>query len=506
MAGILVAVSDAPPDPYHRRARRVVDDAYGRADRVLDYGQLRVFRLLWFFVPQPAIAREPRFQQVLASRFLSDAGQQGLAYGALIAVVRNGGSALEAAFVGVAALLPAAALGLYGGAIADALPKRIALAATYNLQALICFLIPTVIGTDLSSLVLLVFAVNTLGQISGPTESSVVPLIASETELASAASLVNLASAAGGAVGTAILAPVLVRAFGVDIVMYVAGAFLLLAASRVFDLPSGERERPIDWRMPKVSVRRTIAWLADEPAVGTILLVGVLAGTVNVVIQTLAPRYVQSTLHVDAADAVYVFAPSAAGLVLALVAAPSLMKRWGERVTAIWAFLVAAVSLFALGLVDQLSGPIDPVNPLRLLEAAGLDMEESLRTAGLLAFPLGFGVALAITSVQTYINRRVPMLYQGRTFALQSTLKNGAAIIPLLALGGAAAAFGVEKVLLASPFVLLALAWGLLAISARLAGFGPPTGLHVLTSFWEEPGGTVAGPGSDEPAEGNLSP
>jgi hypothetical protein len=77
------------------------------------------------------------------------------------------------------------------------------------------------------------------------------------------------------------------------------------------------------------------------------------------------------------------------------------------------------------------------------------------------------------------------MLYQGRTFALQSTLKNGAAIIPLLVLGGAASAFGVDKVLLVSPLVLLALAFLLFNLSTRLAGIAPPRGLQVLGSFWE---------------------
>ena len=39
-----------------------------------------------------------------------------------------------------------------------------------------------------------------------------------------------------------------------------------------------------------------------------------------------------------------------------------------------------------------------------------------------LAMPLGFGVSLTATAVQTYINRRVPLRLQGRAFALQSTL------------------------------------------------------------------------------------
>jgi hypothetical protein len=100
--------------------------------------------------------------------------------------------------------------------------------------------------------------------------------------------------------------------------------------------------------------------------------------------------------------------------------------------------------------------------------------------------PLAFGVSLTATSVQTYINRRVPVSYQGRTFAMQSWLKNGSAIIPLLLAGAAATQFGVEDVLLVSPLILLAVAYTLIFTSIRLAGLVPPSRLQVLESFWEE--------------------
>jgi hypothetical protein len=472
------------------RGRRAFDDAYRRADSLLDAGQGHAFRFLWFFLPDTSVAHQLRFQAVFASRFFSDAGQQALAYGALVAVVRGGGSALDAALLGVAALIPPALFGLYGGAVADALPKRLALAGVYNLQAILCFAAPSLIGTDLGALMLLLFAVNTLGQVSGPSESSVVPMVANETQLASAASLLSLASSLGSAFGMAVLAPILVRAFGVDTVIYFAGAMLLLAASRVFDLPAhasdpeGRVGRHLFLR--KVSYRSTITWLARQPAIATMVFVAVLAGTAQIVIQTLAPRYVQAVLHVDAADSVYVFAPSALGLALAVIATPILVRRRGERLTALAGFLLVTGSLCCFGLVAELTW-IDPVNPLHALSQAGLDLELRLRTAALFALPMGFGLAMTSTSVQTYINRRVPLANQGRTFALQSTLKNGVAIIPLTTLGAAAASFGVAGVLVASPFVLLALAVGLLQANRYFAGSEETGPLVELSTYWEEP-------------------
>src|SRR4029078_5652723 len=99
-----------------------------------------------------------------------------------------------------------------------------------------------------------------------------------------------------------------------------------------------------------------------------------------------------------------------------------------------------------------------------------------------LGIPLGFALSITTTSVHTYINRRVPLAYQGRAFALSSTLKNASAIVPLLTLGGAASVFGVENVLLASPLVLLVVALALVRISFSFSG-RPPSGLGVLSRF-----------------------
>ena len=85
-------MGDAPQDSSRRdwlNARGMLNSAGQRADRLLDNAQAQVFRLLWLFLPEPSIARRLRFQQLLASRFLSDAGQQSLAFGALVAVTRR---------------------------------------------------------------------------------------------------------------------------------------------------------------------------------------------------------------------------------------------------------------------------------------------------------------------------------------------------------------------------------------------------------------------------------
>jgi hypothetical protein len=100
----------------------------------------------------------------------------------------------------------------------------------------------------------------------------------------------------------------------------------------------------------------------------------------------------------------------------------------------------------------------------------------------------------------------VPLAYQGRAFALQSTLKNGTAIAPLLTLGAAAAYFSVEAILIVSPLVLLGLAVMLVQLSIALGGQAPTSRLDVLASFWSESDAPVTTPdGADDPIDVALS-
>jgi len=165
------------------------------------------------------------------------------------------------------------------------------------------------------------------------------------------------------------------------------------------------------------------------------------------------------------------------------------MRFAGERFSAILGLLLAAACLFLLGLVGDVADVIEPYNPMRITEYIGIDINERVRAAGLIALPLALGISLTVTSVQTYINRRVPLSYQGRVFSMQSALRNGAAIPPLITLGAVASLVGTDSVLLVSPLILLGIGYGLVYFSFQFAGLTRPSHLEVMGSFWEEPEG-----------------
>lgn len=458
------------------RALRGMDDA-------LDRGQAHVFRILWFMVPPTSIARDISFQALLASRFLSDIALQALLYATLIATAREGGTSFDAALIGVAFLLPGVVLGLFGGAVADALPKRVALAGAYVVMGALCFTIPVWIGTDLRAMLFVIFAVRALHQVSQPSEASAVPLVARDEELASANSFLSLASSAGEVIGKALLAPLVVRAWGVNPVTIFAGILFLLSATRVFDfrpvhrstldeelrLDELGRELPsvpaADGEHPRRrSTREAVRWLLAEPGAFWMLMLAAMASTVGVVLGVLGPMYVQDALNVDPANAFYVFAPASVGLIVALLFAPLMIKLLRERLTAIIGFMIVGGAMAALGLIGEVTQ-----------RTAGLTLDipgvgTRVETAAQISVFLGFGMTIAAAATQTYIGKYVPDEIHGRIFALLGTFKDGLAIPPLLAIGAIAGVVGVETTITFAPVALLILALLVSRYSARWRG------------------------------------
>lgn len=480
------------PPEFDEPAGRTIRREIARTAAGLDAGQRRVFRVLWFMVPPGSVVWNVQFQALLASRFLSDVALQALLYSVLIDRARSGGGAVDAALIGVAFLLPGVVLGMYGGAVADALPKRAALAGAYVTMGALAFLIPGLFGTELLPLLAVLFAVRVAYQVSQPSEASTLPLVATESELASATSFLAFVSSAGEVVGKALLAPVIVVLWGVRVVTVVASLLFLLSATRVLDLrlgsaPSrrgagGEGARPgrLSARAEvgryaragqsllltmHGATREMLPWLAGQPAVLWTLLLAAMASTVSVAVGILGPQYTSEVLGVDPENALYVFAPAALGLVVALAVAPLAIRLVGERISAVAGFASAAAGMAALGAVGAVTERVGGL----VVDIPGVPDEVEI--AALLSIPLGFGLTLAAASAQTYVSKYVPPAIQGRTFALLGVLKDGLAGAALLLLGVVADAVGTARVLTIAPIALVALAWAVTWIAGR---FGEP--------------------------------
>lgn len=473
-----------PPAPNGRPAWWAV---YRRFDRFVGRREAETFRFIGHFFPDTAIVHSRRMQHLLFSKVLSDAARDAAKYAALVAVVSSSGSVFESSLMTVAMLLPTAVLGLYAGEVADSLPKRTVIAGAYALAAGACFLIPTIFGTEIGPLVALVFLVSAFGQLAAPAENSVVPLVASERQVASATSMLGLASSLGTGFGMALLAPMLLKLTSVRVVLYASGLLLVVAATRVLHIYT---KRDIGAGVVRPNRRTygdTFTWLFAHPSIATMVGVSVLVGVANVFMAALAPVYVRDVLDSDPADTVFVMGPAGIAATGSLLAAPLLIEWRGERATAAFGLALVMLALVALGLVERgIAAIADPLNPIRLGEFIGLGLSPRVRTAAWLSVPLGLGTGLTGNAVRTYINRRVPLAFQGRTFAAESVLQSAIAIIPLLAVSALASLVGVSTILVLTPLAIYGLVLLLIALSRRFGGEPvTPKGL-VFSTFWDE--------------------
>lgn len=446
-----------------------VGRSFKRIDDAMSRGQDRLFRVLWFAVPPESVARNVDFQALMASRFLADLALQALYFAALIASARSGDSALRAAAIGVAFLLPGVMLGPWGGSVADAVPKRWALVGAYLTMGVLALLVPLTTGTGFGAMLAILFLVRVLHQVSQPAEAAAAPLVASHAELASANSFLSLSSSAGEVTGKALLAPALVRFWGLRPVTVLAGLMFMLSALRVVRFrPDGDRE-PFDrTQVRRLGVIEAVRWLMEEPGAFWMLLLAAMASTINVVLATLGPQYVKQVLDVDPALTFYVFAPASLGVVGGLVIAPVAMRLAGERWVAVGGFTIVAISTAMMGQVQRIS---DWFGWMLLLDIPRVTDEVEMAAA--ISLVVGTGITIAAAATQTYIGRYVPVAIHGRVFALLGALKDGLAIPQLILLGAVATAVGVSAVITLAPLALLVIAYGVARASTAWHGRMP---------------------------------
>lgn len=451
--------------PDSDRSRRgPLGGAYRHVDRVVSRGQDRLFRILWFAVPPQSVARNLDFQALLASRFLSDLALQSLFFAALIASARGGGTTMHAAIISVAFLLPGVLLGPFGGAVADAVPKRVALVGAYLAMGLLTLIVPLTNGTEFVDMMVVIFLVRVLHQVSQPAEASAAPLVATRAELASANSFLSLASSAGEVVGKALLAPLVVRFWGLTPVTTMAGLLFVFSAFRVVKFrPDHASQHAGAERAPfrLFGFREAGKWLLHEPGAIWMLMLAAMASTIGVVLGTLGPLYVKEVLHVDPANAFYVFAPASAGVVGGLVVAPMAIRWFGERAVAVSGFTAVSIALSMIGQVGWTLGLFRWVLVFDVPR-----VPPPVEMAGALSLVVGLGMTLAAAATQTYIGKYVPVPIHGRVFALLGTLKDALAMPQLIVLGVVASRVGVGTMLTVAPLMLLLVAYVLARASA----------------------------------------
>jgi MFS family permease len=291
-------------------------------------------------------------------------------------------------------------------------------------------------------------------------------------------------------VGTAFLAPFLIKLGTVRTITDVAGVVLILGAVRTLQLPArdeGERLRrairEVDWRASIPTLRRTALWVSEHRQVGAMILVGSMVLALFDGMSTLMPVYVRDVLQTDPTNTVYILAPGGIGFFVGTMLGPWLMDRRGERALGVMSLAALSLGFVLFGLIDVVAPFLAPISPLRLLGLFGIELTPEIEAAGLISILTALGSTGAGAAVQTYVNRYILLAHQAATFGMQEVLENALTLFAVLSLGGLASQLGSRLVFIVAPPLILALVVGLIRVGFRITAQDKPETRAILRAL-----------------------
>jgi MFS family permease len=322
--------------------------------------------------------------------------------------------------------LPVMVLGLFGGLIADALPKRPTLIATQVVQMSLAFVLFGLTATgavEVWHILALAFLLGITNAVDMPTRQSFVVEMVGREDVANAVALNSAVFNGARIVGPAI-AGLTIGAFDISVAFLLNGLSFIavivgygmmrdeeLGSPPVLSRPHTVREVGRTLAEGIRYVRRTDLVLLATVTVGLVSLFGMNFGVI-------IPALARDVLHTDATGYGFLMAASGIG---SLIAALSIAFR-GRSTPAI-----IARGALVLGLAEIAAAAIH-VFPLALLAMAFV----------------GFGAIGMAATANTVIQLAVPDELRGRVMSVYTTVFVGSSPIGGLLMGWIASRFGVE--------------------------------------------------------------
>ena len=379
-------------------------------------------------------------------------------------------------FVAAAQFLPVLILGLFGGIIADVLPKRRTLVGTQAASMLLALVLATLTFANVAQvwqILLLAALLGLVNAVDMPTRQSFVIEMVGVEDVTNAVGLnsavFNAARIVGPALGGILIGLVGVTACfflnGVSFIAVIVGLLLM----RESDLRAAARlARPRSVRAVADNLAEGLRYVRSTPVV---LLAVCLVGFVSTFamnFNVIAPALAQEVLGVGATGLGFLLSSMGLGSLVAALLVASLRRPRP------WIMVVGAL---VLGVLEVTLGGV-----------------RSYPVALVAMFGAGAGAIAMMVSANTAIQLAVPDRLRGRVMSVYTTVFSGSTPIGAPVIGWLASAFSTEVALVvggatAIVAALVAGAWvlrgGLPLVPGSLAdrlapeavpGAGPPRG------------------------------
>ncbi|MFM2106466.1 MAG: enterobactin exporter EntS [Chloroflexota bacterium] len=364
--------------------------------------------------------------------------------------------------VGAAQFGPVLVVGLFGGVLADLLPKRRTIVATQAAQMALAFVLGalTWLGVvELGHVIVLALLLGIVNAIDMPARQSFLIEMVGREDVASAVGLnaasFNVTRIVGPAIGGVVIGAVGIAACfalnGLSFLAVLAGLLLM----RDEELRLADRlERPGSAREVAGHLAEGLRYVVGTPLVRLALVMIAIVSTVGMNFGVAIPALADAVLGVGATGLGFLMAAMGLGS----TAAALVFAIGGPTRPRPWAIVLGALGVGATQLVTGLA----PSYPLALAMLAGLG-----------AASIGMMI-----SANTAIQLSVPDRLRGRAIAVYTTILAGTTPIGSLAIGAIASRLGTE------------VAWVVAGSLSLVAGLGGAVWLRLRG---------VSGPGAPPP-------
>jgi MFS family permease len=352
--------------------------------------------------------------------------------------------------VSAAQFLPVLLLGLFGGLIADGLPKRRTLIITQALAAilsLILFLLAVTGTVQVWQIVLIAAIGGVRNAVDLPTRQAFAVELVGREDIGNAVALNSALFNGARVVGPAI-AGIVIGLSGVSVAFLIDGisfvavlAGLLLMREEELRRSALPAPRPASARAALTTIADGLRYVRRTDLVLLATLVVGLGSLFGLNFTVLAPALAQDVLHTDASGYGFLMAATGVG---SLLTALAIAFRGSSRPATI------ATGALVLGVAEVILGV------------------SGLMSVSLLAMvAVGVGTILMAATANTVIQLTVPDDLRGRVMSVYTTVFAGSTPIGGLVMGAIAARAGVGEAFVVGGVACIAVAGGAFAVLRR---------------------------------------
>lgn len=401
---------------------------------------------------------DPDFRTLWTSRLLAQTAQGALLYALLILVVDLSNRSFFNALFVASSNIPAIVFGLPAGLVSDSISRK-HLLVMLNAFRFTFMLFMVASEPSLRGVFAATLGIWIIHQFYSPSEASMLADLVPAGRYTEAQSLFNLALTISQAAGLVVLAPIMLRFGGAELVFVMAGTLWLIAGALTVLLPS----IPVELQHQRSRRKGLVETFGggwqfvrrDRPTLEAILddvLVSVGMSALVVII----PFYLERVLGTSKENTVFVFAPAALGLVIGLRLAPMLARIIGERYSASLALAGFAFCVFSLGFVEQTYTFLTTTLRLPLHQVTDfLSISPLIFLTMLISVPAGITSSVVNVAARSILLQRTPSTVRGQVIATQSLIGNVMGLVPTLLAGIATDIFGVIPVAAAIAVLIL---------------------------------------------------